>query len=78
MTQMLISLLQWDLVCDKTTLVATAQSFLMVGKFIGVLCSGFLSDRFENIIHFVRVTIETGKWEIIFQSGNFDQTTKVG
>ena len=36
---------QWDLVCDKTALVATAQSFLMVGKFVGVLTSGLFSDR---------------------------------
>ncbi len=36
---------QWDLVCDRKSLVAIAQSCTMVGRFVGSLVCGFLADR---------------------------------
>ena len=38
---------QWNLVCNRTALVATAQSFKMAGEFVGIMLSGFCSDRFK-------------------------------
>lgn len=45
LSRLLLSLVQWDLVCDSNKLKEMAQSVFMAGTLVGGIVLGGLSDR---------------------------------
>ncbi|GLG96481.1 Uncharacterized protein GBIM_03452 [Gryllus bimaculatus] len=53
------TVIEWDLVCDKAWLRATADSMFMLGDALGSVSFGFLSDKFgRRPIFFVALTMQ--------------------